>query len=79
MIFGARWSPKFPAIAPQNAGLERESYLQPRTQSVVRGGTFQRTRIWQRLGSHHNIAQELLLPRTHAVARETFPTHSQLL
>ena len=26
MIFGARWSPEFPVIAPQNAGLERESY-----------------------------------------------------
>ena len=26
MIFGARWSPEFPAVAPQNAGLERESY-----------------------------------------------------
>ena len=26
MIFGAYWSPEFPVIAPQNAGLERESY-----------------------------------------------------
>ena len=26
MIFGARWSPEFPVIAPQNAGLERESF-----------------------------------------------------
>ena len=42
---------------------------QPRTQFVVRGGILQRTPIWQRLGSHHNIALELLLPWTHAVAR----------
>ena len=44
---------------------------QPRTQFVVRGGTLQGTPTWQRLGSHHNIALELLLPRTHVVARES--------
>ena len=26
LLFGARWSPEFPVIAPQNAGHERESF-----------------------------------------------------